>query len=69
MDRCWLIHESRGIKPDWLGDIKLVSVNNSYIFIIQCSFKKFSNNRKQKYWTVVFQVTATGFEPTTNVRL
>ena len=31
MDKSWLIHESPGLKPDWLGDIKLFSVKNSYI--------------------------------------
>ena len=56
IDRSWLIHKSRGIKPDRLGDFKLVSVNNSSIIIAQCSFKQLSSNRKQRYWIVVFQV-------------
>ena len=29
MDRSWLMHESLGLKPDWLGDIKLIPVKNS----------------------------------------
>ena len=33
MDRSWLIHESPGLKPDWLGDIKLFSVKNSYMLL------------------------------------
>ena len=33
MDRSWLIHESSGLKPDWLGDIKLYSVKNSYVLL------------------------------------
>ena len=33
MDRIWLIHESRGLKPDSLGDIKLFSVKNSYMLL------------------------------------
>ena len=31
MDKSWLIQESPGLKPDWLGDIKLFSVKNSYM--------------------------------------
>ena len=31
MDKSWLIHESPGLKPDWLGEIELFSVKNSYI--------------------------------------
>ena len=52
MDRIWLIHESPGWKPDWLGDIKLFSVKFIHV-IIQYSFKYFSRNRKQrlfKFW-------------------
>ena len=30
MDKSWLLHESCGLKHDWLGDIKFFSVNNSY---------------------------------------
>ena len=26
-------NESPGLKPDWLGDIKLFSVNNSYMLV------------------------------------
>ena len=33
MDRSWLIHESPGLKPGWLGDIKLFSVKNSYMLL------------------------------------
>ena len=33
MDRSWLIHESPGLKPDWLGHIKLFSVKNSYMLL------------------------------------
>ena len=33
MDRSWLIHESSGLKPDLLGDIKLYSVKNSYVLL------------------------------------
>ena len=33
MDRSCLRHESSGLKPDWLGDIKLFSVMNSYILL------------------------------------
>ena len=31
MGRNWLMHESLGLKPDWLGDIKLIPVKNSSI--------------------------------------
>ena len=33
LDVSWLVHESPGLKPDWLGDIKLFSVKNSYILL------------------------------------
>ena len=33
MDKSWLIHESLGLKADWLGDIKLFFVNNSYMLL------------------------------------
>ena len=33
MDRSWLIHESPGLKSDWLGDLKLFSVKNSYMLL------------------------------------
>ena len=33
MDRSCLRHESSGLKPDWLGDIKLFSVMNSYMLL------------------------------------
>ena len=32
-NRSWSIHESPGLKPDWLGDIKLFSVKNLYILL------------------------------------
>ena len=32
-DRSWLIHESPGLKSDWLGDIKFFSVKNSYMLL------------------------------------
>ena len=31
MDRSWLVHESPGLKPDQLRDIKLLSIKNSYL--------------------------------------
>ena len=43
MDRSWLIHESPGLKPDWLGDIKSFSVKNSYTLLsllVQSKFGK-----------------------------
>ena len=43
IDRSWLIHESPGLIPDWLGDIKLFSLNNSYSLLsllIQSKFGK-----------------------------
>ena len=33
MDRSRLIHESPGLKPDWLGDVQLLSVNNSCMLL------------------------------------
>ena len=33
IDRSWLIHESPGLKPDWLGDTKFFSVKNSYMLL------------------------------------
>ena len=58
MDRIWLIHESRGLKPDSLGDIfckEFIHV------IIQYSSKYFSSNKKQRYWMLVFQVLFISF--------
>ena len=33
MDRSWLIHESPGLKPGWLGKIKLFTVKNLYMLL------------------------------------
>ena len=33
MDKSLLIHESSGLKPDWLGDIKLFSIKNLYMLL------------------------------------
>ena len=33
MDKSWLIHISPGLKPDWLGDIKLFSAKNSCVLL------------------------------------
>ena len=33
IERSWLTHESPGLKPDCLGDIKLSSVKNSYMLL------------------------------------
>ena len=31
--RSWLIQEQPGLKPDWLGNIKIFSVKNSYMLL------------------------------------
>ena len=41
MDRSWSIHESPGLKPDWLGDTKLFFVNNSYMLLYNILSKHF----------------------------
>ena len=33
MDRSWLIRESAGLNPHWLGYIKIISVKNSYMLL------------------------------------
>ena len=61
MDRNWLIHESPSLKPGWLRDIKLFFVKNSYMLLYNIFFKYFSSNRRQRYWTVVFQILFISF--------
>ena len=33
MDISWLIHESPGLKPHWLGNINIFFVKNSHLVI------------------------------------
>ena len=33
MDRSWVIYESPGLKPDWLGGVKMFSVKNLYMLL------------------------------------
>ena len=47
MDRSWLIHESPGLKSDWLGDIKLFSVRNAYILLYKILSNIFPATRRK----------------------
>ena len=37
MEGSWLIHRSPGFKRDWLGDINLSSIKNSYMYNNICN--------------------------------
>ena len=61
IDRSWLMHESPGLNPDWLLDIKSIFCEKFKHIIIQYSFKYFSGNRKQGCGTTIFQYFLVSF--------
>ena len=61
IDSSWLIHELPGLNRDWSWEIKLFYVKNSNILIYKILSIFFSDNRKQRYGSVIFQYMLISF--------